>query len=81
MAAAAPAVRQGCAATLAALSGKSPTSTLREAAIADVGSLRSEGDRAFLIYRGAEEQRSTRSPMAREDGEWKVASLAGVPLS
>ena len=71
---------KGCAANLAALTGKTPTATLREAAVADVGSLRTEGDRAFLIYRGAGGTVYAIS-MDREDGTWKVASLSGVPLS
>ncbi len=71
---------QSCAAALGALSANVPRSNLREAAIADVGALRSEGDRAFLIYRGAEEVVYAIA-MSREGGEWKVGSLAGVPLS
>ena len=69
-----------CAATLAALTGKTPTATLREAAVADAGSLRTEGDQAFLVYRGAGGTVYAIS-MAREGGPWRVASLSGVPLS
>lgn len=72
---------KSCAATLAALSGRVPTATLREAAVADVGSLRTEGGQAFLIYRGAPKGTVYAISIAREDGTWKVASLAGVPLS
>lgn len=71
---------QSCAASLAALSGKTSTATLREAAVADVGSLRTEGDQAFLVYRGAGGTVYAIS-LAREGGAWKVASLAAVPLS
>ena len=70
---------RGCAATLAALSGDVPTSALAEAAQADVGSLRVEGDRAFLIYRGAHDA-AYAILMAREGGAWKVAALSGTPL-
>lgn len=51
-----------------------------EAAKADVGSLRVEGDRSFLIYTGTEGT-ILAMPMADEDGEWKVGSLAGTPLN
>jgi hypothetical protein len=51
-----------------------------EAEQADVGSLRTEGEQAFLIYRGIDGA-VLAMPMAREDGAWKVASLTGTPLS
>ena len=51
-----------------------------EAEKADVGSLRTEDERAFLIYTGAEGT-VLAMPMADEGGDWKVASLAGTPLS
>lgn len=51
-----------------------------EAEQADVGSLRMEGDRAFIIYTGAEGA-ILAMPMADEGGAWKVASLAGTPLN
>jgi hypothetical protein len=51
-----------------------------EAAKADVGSLRIEDERAFLIYTGIDGT-VLAMPMANEDGDWKVASLAGTPLS
>jgi hypothetical protein len=72
---------RGCAVTLVALSGRVPASELREAAVADVGSLRTEGDRAFLIYRGAPKGTIYAIQMAREGDAWKVASLGPVPLS
>lgn len=53
---------------------------VREAKVADVGSVRVEGDRAFVIYRGIEGMVMATS-MAKENGRWKVASLGGVPLS
>jgi hypothetical protein len=70
-----------CAATLAALSDKVPTSTLREAAVADVGSLRVESEQAFLIYRGAPGGTIYAIPLRREAGAWRIASLAGTPLN
>ena len=40
----------------------------------DAGSLRSEGEQAFLIYYGAGKERSTRCRMKLEDGKWKVGA-------
>jgi len=51
-----------------------------EAAKANVGSLRVEGDRSFVIYTGIDGT-VLAMPMANEDGDWKVSSLAGTPLS
>lgn len=51
-----------------------------EAAQADVHSLRTEGEQAFLIYTAAGGTVYA-IPMAKENGAWKVASLAGTPLS
>jgi hypothetical protein len=50
-----------------------------EAEKADVGSLRTEGDRAFVVY--TVEGTIFAMPMANEGGTWKVASLAGTPLN
>jgi hypothetical protein len=70
----------GCAAIQEALSGRLPKSEFERAAKADVGSLRIEGERAFVIYRGVEGSIMAMS-MAHEGGEWKVAALGGVPLN
>lgn len=51
-----------------------------EAAKANVGSLRIEDEQAFVIYTGIDGT-VLAMPMANENGEWKVASLAGTPLS
>lgn len=72
---------EGCAAVQEALSGKVPASELAKAAKADVGSLRIEGDRAFIIYRGAPEGTFYAISMSKEGGGWKVAGLAGTPLN
>lgn len=53
---------------------------LKEAEMADVGSVRVEGDRAFVIYRSYEDLVMAIS-MVNEDGGWKVASLGGIPLN
>lgn len=71
----------GCATLLEKLTNPAAEGLLRkEARRADVGSLRTEGDRAFAIYRGLD-RTIMAIPMTREDGEWKVAALAGTPLN
>lgn len=70
-----------CAGILETLTNPAARSAMKqEAAKADVGSLRVEGDRSFVIYRGAEGT-ILAMPMADEGGDWKVASLAGTPLN
>jgi hypothetical protein len=51
-----------------------------EAAKADVRSLRTEGDRGFVIYTGVEGSVYA-VPMAREDGTWKVGSLTATQIN
>jgi hypothetical protein len=69
-----------CAGILSKLTNRAALPALRsEAARADVGSLRIEGDRAFILYRNGETILTV--PMSHEDGGWKVASLAGTPLN
>lgn len=70
----------GCATVLAALSEEVPRANLREAAIADVGSLREEGDHAFLIYRGAKGLVFGIS-ITREGDAWKLETLGGTPIA
>ncbi len=70
-----------CAKVLGELTNPAATGELRtEAAKADVGSLRIEGDRAFLIYRGAGGA-VLAMPMVKEGGAWKVSSLTGTRLN
>jgi hypothetical protein len=68
-----------CPQTLAALGMGSTQRALLEAAEADVGSLRAEGDRGFLLYYGARGAPYAMS-MVKEGGAWKVSSLEGSPL-
>ena len=68
-----------CAELLAGLSAGLPPSVLREVAVADVGSLRVEGDSGFLLFHGANGV-DWFVPMVREDGTWKVAALAPSAL-
>jgi hypothetical protein len=51
-----------------------------EAVQANVGSLRIEDERAFVIYTGIDGT-ILAMPMTDENGVWKVASLTGTPLS
>lgn len=70
-----------CASILGRLTNRAALPELRkEAAKADVGSLRIEGDRAFLIYTGLNGS-IIAIPVTNENGSWKVASLAGTPLN
>jgi hypothetical protein len=71
---------KGCAAILSALTPPLPPAVRRELTVVDAGSLRTEGGRAFLIYRGAEGTVYAIS-MAQEGGAWKVGSIAATPLS
>jgi hypothetical protein len=64
-----------CAQALAGFSAGLPADALREAAEADVGAFRVEGDRGFLLFRGAHGI-DYFMPVGREGGEWKVAALA-----
>jgi hypothetical protein len=70
-----------CAGILVALTNPAAKPALKaEAEKADARSLRTEGERAFLIYTGLEGTIFA-MPMANEDGTWLVASLAGTPLN
>lgn len=70
-----------CAGILEKLTNPAAKSAMKqEAEKADVGSLRVEGDRSFVIYKGVEGTILAMA-MANEGGKWKVASLAGTPLN
>lgn len=69
-----------CPELLGAVSGPATEDARREAAIADVGAMRVEGDRAYVLYHGAAKT-DYAIPMAREEDGWKVDALGGVPLS
>lgn len=70
----------GCAQILAALTPPLPAKVQKESTIVDAGSLRTEDEQAFLIYRGAE-RKAYAIPMKPEGGGWKVGALAATPLS
>lgn len=70
-----------CGALLEKLVNPAAESVMKaEAEKADVRSLRTEGEQAFVIYT-ATKGTILAMPMANEGGEWKVASLAGTPLN
>lgn len=70
-----------CAAALGQVINPAAKGLMKEeAAKADVGSLRVEGERGFLIFTGAEKT-VVAMPVTREGGAWKVASIAGTPIS
>lgn len=69
----------GCPQLLAAMSTGMPAYVKRDLAKADVGALRVEGERAFLLFRGAHHTNYF-MPMAREAGKWKVAAIAASAL-
>lgn len=71
--------RAGCPELLASLSAGIPAVSLREAASADVGALRTEGGRAFLLFHGAHGT-DYFIPMALEGGSWKVAAIAASAI-
>jgi len=71
---------QGCAKILEALTPPLPAAVRRESTIVDAGSLRHEGERAFLIFRGAGGDVYA-IVMEQESGSWKVGALATTPIS
>jgi hypothetical protein len=70
---------KGCAGALKAFTRPLPASVRRETTVVDAGSLRHEGERAFLIYRG-EGNAVFAVPMRQEEGAWKIGALAGTSL-
>jgi len=71
---------KGCAAILSALTPSLPAKVQKELTVVDAGSLRTEDNRSFLIYRGAEGTVYAIS-MTQEGDGWKVGALAATPLS
>lgn len=70
---------KSCPSFLAAFLRLSPQEQ-RESKIVDAGSLREQGQRAFLIYYGASEVVYA-MPLSREGDEWRIASLSPKQLS
>ncbi len=72
---------KSCAALLEALTNPAAKSELKvEAEQANARSLRTEGERAFILYSGPHGAILAMA-MVNEDGDWKVSSLAGTPLN
>jgi hypothetical protein len=70
-----------CGAILEALTNPAAQPAMKEEAEkANVGSLRIEGERSFVIYDGIQGT-ILAMPMVDEGGVWKVGSLAGTPLN
>lgn len=70
-----------CAGVLEALTNPAAKRILQEEATqADVASLRIEDDRGYAVYRSSKGT-VLAIPMANEDGDWKVAGLAGTPIA
>lgn len=72
---------RGCAGVLEKLVNPAAKQAIEaEAQQADVRSVRSEGDQAFVIY-ATTDGSVMLMPMVNEDGAWKVSSLAGSSLN
>jgi hypothetical protein len=72
---------KGCASFLEAFTSELPASTWRETTAVDAGSLRQEGEQAFLIYYGEPDKTVYAMPMKVEGGEFKVGALSSDALS
>jgi hypothetical protein len=70
---------EGCPDVLGALTGKAGDKALREGAQADVGSLRAQGGRGFLLYHGAQGV-DYAIAVVEEGGDWKLAAPEATPL-
>lgn len=68
----------GCATALALL-GQAPVSVLREQAQSRVVAVRTDGDRAFVLYRTARLPHATLA-MIREGGRWTAGVLSGAAI-
>ncbi len=71
---------KGCAAVLAAFTRPLSASLEREITAIDAGSLRQEGEQAFLIYYGPPGKTVYAMPLKQEDGVWKVGALSASAL-
>jgi hypothetical protein len=72
---------KSCGGILEKLTNPAAMSAMKaEAEQANVRSIRTEGEQAFILYTGPHATIFS-MPMANEDGTWKVASLSGYPLN
>lgn len=70
---------KGCASFLQSFTARLSAAEWRETTVVDAGSLRQEGEQAFLIYYGAGKTVYA-MPLKVEDGQFKVGGLSGNPL-
>jgi hypothetical protein len=71
---------EGCPGILAALVEGAPASARDNTLTDGIASLRVEGDRGFALYHGPKGV-DYFVPMTKEDGEWKVGTLAPTEFS
>lgn len=71
--------KTACPEVLAAFNSSFPSAALREAAEVNVAALRVEGDKGFLLFKGAHDEPFF-IPMRREGGDWKVAAVGPSSL-
>lgn len=72
--------QRGCAKFLGAFTTPMSDAAWRETTTMDAGSLRVGSEKAFLIYRGADDEVYA-MPLRNEEGEWKVEELSAPALS
>ncbi len=70
-----------CPSFLEAFTSPLSASEWRQVTTVDAGSLRDEGEQAFLIYYGAPGKTVYAMPLKHEAGAWKVGALSGDALS
>jgi hypothetical protein len=68
-----------CAASIEALARGAKKSILESTMVEPIAALRVDGNRAFAFYYGRKHEKYV-FPLERVDGEWKPASLGGLPL-
>lgn len=74
----APDIPKDCAGILDALLAKPANAKMRRAiSTADIGSVRIDGNRGFVIYRGVEKKGMYVMPIVFENGRWRIAAIAG----
>jgi hypothetical protein len=66
----------GCSAAVGALLGRTPGSLRRQQTRLTVVAVRTEGDRAFVLYHSTQQPHAM-IPMVREAGQWKAELLGG----
>jgi hypothetical protein len=70
-----------CPSFLEAFTSPLSAAEWRQVTTVDAGSLRDEGEQAFLIYYGAPGKTVYAMPLKQEEGAWKVGALSGDALN